>query len=355
MGKDERLVVVDVSKYQPRLDYEVLAAAGVRGLIARCSYGLQTDRLFRMHVEGARGAGMFVGAYHWFDPMLSVYDQAHLMWKQVEWASTNGEPGGGVSFAAVDVEQYWQDWREFELRKVTKFIPGKVISSRAREMCMRVRAYTERTALEPVRAGDRSHIPALVYTRASFVQSWAPEMSGWIGDWDLWLAMYPYSKVKVTTSWEEFRGKWLPKLEGPKLPPGGRSWRLWQFSGDKFSLPGTGGVIDLNWFNGGEEELGKWLAMDSAGAVPVEEPGLGRWRALYALNVREGPGVAEKRVGRLGNGEVVEALEVRRSGGKGEADNVRPEEEVWVRFEGGWAAALHKRVRLMEKVGGVDG
>lgn len=268
---------------------------------------------------------MALGAYHWFDPMMNALDQAHLMRKECDWA-------GGVDFYAWDVEQYWQDWREFEARKITRVIPSKAISEGARAACEKIR-------------GQAEGKPVLVYTRASFVDGWAPDMARWMGLWDLWLAGYPYSKTRLTLTWEELRARWLPKLEGPALPRGGRSWRLWQFSGDKFSLPGTGGVVDLNWFRGGEEEWRRWLAGVEAGAEE-EKVELGRWRALYALNVREGPGVECRRVGRLGKGEVVEALEVARSGGEGTGK----EEEVWVRFEEGWASAVFRRMRLMEVV-----
>lgn len=60
--------VIDVSKYQGIIDWEAVTASGVWGAIIRAGYGSepsQEDPCFRANYEGARAAGLKVGAY-WY-------------------------------------------------------------------------------------------------------------------------------------------------------------------------------------------------------------------------------------------------------------------------------------------------
>ncbi len=65
MNGSEDTLLVDVSLYNEDVDYGILAANGVAGLIAKASQGYySTDPLFTKHIEGAKKAGMVTGAYH---------------------------------------------------------------------------------------------------------------------------------------------------------------------------------------------------------------------------------------------------------------------------------------------------
>lgn len=60
--------VIDVSKYQGIIDWQAVAASGVWGAIIRAGYGRepsQEDPCFRANYDGARAAGLKVGAY-WY-------------------------------------------------------------------------------------------------------------------------------------------------------------------------------------------------------------------------------------------------------------------------------------------------
>ena len=60
--------VIDVSKYQGTVNWEVVAASGVWGAIIRAGYGRelsQEDPLFLSNYDGARAAGLKVGVY-WY-------------------------------------------------------------------------------------------------------------------------------------------------------------------------------------------------------------------------------------------------------------------------------------------------
>lgn len=332
---NKKALMVDVSRWQTKVDWDLLRDEGVCGAIVKCGQDLREDKLFRVHAGGARAAGMVVGAYHWFDPMFNPLDQAHSMRKFIEWAP------GGVDFVAVDVEQFWADWREWELArqgkgKITKVIPGTMISERAKAMCAKLR-------------GSMGGMPIVVYSRKTFIEYYAPQMLKWLGDYDIWLAWYPYSRTKVTCGWGELREKWLPKLEGPSSLSGlPGMWKIWQFTGDKFKLPGIG-TADVNWFNGDEGKLRAWAGVGAGGAgpEPKPEPVGERLRARYRMNVRSEAGEmgVGAIVGKVEKGEVVEVLERVRLGGTHGSD-------VWVRINGGWMAEVYRNVRFLEVVRG---
>lgn len=334
---DKKALMVDVSRWQTKVDWAMLRDEGVAGAIVKCGQDLREDKLFRVHAGGARAAGLVLGAYSWFDPMFNPLDQAHAMRKIVEWA------GGDVRFVAVDVEQFWADWREWELArqgkgKITKVIPGRLISERAKAMCAKLR-------------GSMGGMPIVVYSRKTFIEYYAPQMLKWLGDYDIWLAWYPYSRTKVTCGWGELKERWLPKLEGPSSLNGlPGMWKIWQFTGDKFKLPGIG-TADVNWFNGDEGKLRAWAGVGAGGAEPEPEPVGERMRARYRMNVRRNAGEmgVGAIVGKVEKGEVLERV---RLGGKGG--------DVWVKIDmndgqgrgEGWVAEVYRNVRFLEVVSG---
>ena len=53
------------------------------------------------------------------------------------------------------------------------------------------------------------------------------------------------------------------------LPAGCREWRFWQFSADKFSLPGARSPLDLNFFNGTYEQLKEWCHQEMVTPPPA--------------------------------------------------------------------------------------
>jgi GH25 family lysozyme M1 (1,4-beta-N-acetylmuramidase) len=288
----EKTLVVDVSLYQPKIDWKVLAENGVAGVIAKASSGsFRKDPLFLRHVQEAKAAGLVVGAYHWCDPSNDDLAQAKNFLSTIQ-----NQP---VGFLAVDMEQYWQVWAEFYDRNITTIISGKRISENAYRVASYLRKY--------------SGLPVLIYTRASFVYFRAPQAVEWLSKFPLWLAHYPYSRDRVTTTWIDLKKYHLPKLIGPLMPPNCNSWVFWQFSGDKFRLPGTNGLIDLNYFNGSKDDLDYFIR---TGQLPErvenESPLPRKAKALARLNVRSEPQVGTRNfVGKIEKGTIMDVLETR--------------------------------------------
>jgi len=229
---------VDVSRWHRTVDWKTLRAAGVSFAVIKASQGVAiSDALLQAHFEGARQAGMVTGVFHWVDPTLPSGAQVGHFLKTCQ--------GLDFDFAAVDIEQHWQSWQERARNQIVQRVPPERISSVAREVAVAIRAATEKQVV--------------IYTRTSFVQEYALPMQAWLPEWPLWLAYYPFPAGRVWTTWEKLITNHLPHIPGPKLAPGCSNWRFWQFSGDKFVLPGAVSPLDLNFFNGDEAELRAWI------------------------------------------------------------------------------------------------
>jgi lysozyme len=232
---------VDVSVWQPVVDWKVLYDGGVRFAIIKLSQGNYSyDRMTREHVKGAMDAGMVVGLYHWHDPLCNVKSQLDFV--------KNCLVGLDYHFISLDVEQYWADWAEWRQQYITKKLGATTINVSSHQMATEIQNMTGKKTV--------------IYTRASFVRDFAPAMQVWLKDWDLWLAHYPYKSGRVSVSWKGLVQENLPQIAGPSLPPNCRDWKFWQFSGDKFVLPGVSTPLDVNFFHGSEKDLRVWVGIE---------------------------------------------------------------------------------------------
>lgn len=243
---DQYSLGVDVSLWQSSVDWQRLAEAGVQFAIVKAAQsGYGRDQYRISHLKQAAAAGLVCGVYHWFDP--GSDPQAQLV------NITHAISGLDFQFLALDVEQYWRDWDPSLRSDNSNHYPGRVISDGSRSLAEKMRRDWQ--------------MPVLIYTRTSFVNEYAPEMNEWLPDWPLWLAHYPYNRSRVSLSWQTLKQQYVPSIGGPTLPATCKTWSFWQFSGDKFLLPGSQTALDLNFFNGSRGQLLDWL-----GQRPVEKP-----------------------------------------------------------------------------------
>jgi lysozyme len=236
---------VDISKYQEPVNLDLM---DIDFIIAKSSQGdYAKDRLFDTYYEQMKRKNILMGAYHWFDPLRDVnkqYDYIMTVLQDKEF-----------DFFALDIEQYWESWGEWENNNITRFIDPYKISEYGRRLAEKMKSNFE-------------HV--LIYTRASFVDEYASPMKSWMKDYKLWYASYPYKKGTVNVTWQELRDSWLPTGEilfPKKYPEDLKNYIFWQFSGDKFIVPGCTKRIDLNLFRGTREELYSIFKKDV-----VEEP-----------------------------------------------------------------------------------
>ena len=230
---------VDVSYYQSAIDWQVFWEGGVRFAIIRSSVGnYLKDGLFQTHLSGAQKQGIICGAYHYFELNCSVASQIDIL------KAALGE--NDVAFLALDVEQYWKSWKADLRGRKDNHFSAQFISQRSREMAEKMREVWQK--------------PVLIYTRASFVSEYAAPMNDWLPEWPLWMAHYPYSYRKEQLTWAKLKREFAPAIRAPWLPKNCQDWKFWQFSGDKFCLPGVNNSpLDLNFFNGSLQDLQSWL------------------------------------------------------------------------------------------------
>lgn len=332
--KKPMILGVDVSGWNPNIDWKLLWEGGVRFAIVKLTQGTSSvTNLAEDHIKKARDVGMVVAGYHWNDPMLDDNKQIDFFASQLEKHN--------IELGFVDVEQYWQDWTEFYamLRgdgTITKFISSTRISQSAYNMMTGLR-----------NRGFNSQI----YTRWSFIDARSPVMKLWIPPEESWYAHYPYATGKVSISWDDIKlgGIWYPRIPQPTLPSGVK-WKMWQFSGDKFVLPGTGGIpIDLNYFNGDENELSKYFGTSEIiqpEPIPPTEPEeppvtgvvLPKLNVIKNVNIRPTPSTAIKETRTRQVGEIVNVEEIK----------VHAINNIWVRDKEGWSALVYYSTLYMK-------
>ena len=242
-----RMMGIDLGPCAKDVDFKLLKEKGISFVILKATQGdYLVNKGFPEKMEGALKEGLKVGLFHWCDPLVSAERQAEYFLKNTA--------GMAYHFSAADIEQEWSDWQEWAARKISKFLSPKVISENGR------------VVTELLSEGSGRQV--LVYSRASFVHDYARPMLDWMGAWPLWMAHYPYGREKVHTSWEIFKKNYLPVIENPFMPQGHPDWMVWQFTGDKFYLPGVDLAVDVDFFNGDEKALERFCGV-SADLTPA--------------------------------------------------------------------------------------
>lgn len=222
---------VDVSVYEPNVDWRALRTQGFRfALIRATSSTGYKDPKFAEHWAGARDTGILRGAYHYLFGGQDANRQAKLFIDVV--GSDKGELP-----PIVDLEDaYNENVPNRKLMQTCKVFLDVVEVAFGRKPMV----YSRRTYLEP---------------RLS-INGKAPS---WAKDYDLWIAQYPF----------EFDPTRMPNVNMPKQPKGWKDWKFWQYSEtaivegvtDEINRPTR---IDLNWFRGTEDDLYRFANVQPA-------------------------------------------------------------------------------------------
>ena len=285
--------LIDVSHWDPNVDWKMLKSHNVLSAIVKATDGPGgLDEMFNTHCNGAKAEGMVLGAYHFFRPWI---DQASIE-NQAQFFLTNiaNQP---IKFIGLDLEEY------------TKNPANKVAPSTFSQIA--------RIAAEYL--ATHSTLPLVIYTRKSYLDSSAPQTYEWLGRFNLWLAHWRYKPADLhsgrqTISWEELTANHLPPYSGPTVPPSNTDWCLWQWTGEKFTLPGISTPIDLNFFNGTKENFFQWSQFTEEECTTHSEPGDPALphavRVLAFIQVHSSPSKASSVVGNLDTTSRPSALEI---------------------------------------------
>ena len=237
------LLGTDVSKWQGVVDYDAVAAAGVKFAIAKAVHGKYQDTKFATNWNGIKGK-LVRGAYAWYVPEQDAIEQADALIAAMVGLDNDDLP------PAIDFEQPTQ-------------IPADKLLAGAMTF---VRRIIEKTGRKP-----------LFYTGKWYWQQYVKDMDApeLVSLTDLWHAEYPNLGRSGIQYREAMAALGSPH---PALPwaKRGIAPRIWQFDGDKgLTLPG-GQDADFNRFDGEDEEFVAYIASTVIDplALPVLTPPL---------------------------------------------------------------------------------
>jgi hypothetical protein len=247
------VIVVDISRYQQRIDLQELQTGGVKHVIIKAGGGVTVDAMYHRHAEKCLANNMPVSIYYWADPTIAPDAQVQILLEEAEIYP--------ISHIWVDIEQWWSVWADWYKALQNKLAWSAVARFRPEKLNDFYFNFVEK-----LKAGSKK--PVGIYTSYGFVTSYAPTMSKWLANYDIWVAHF--SKVVPkgeTMTWQRFMKLYAPNFS-PLLPPGANPARVLghQFTGDRIRLPGmyslpTGGALsgaDVSVFNS------EWLEKISA-------------------------------------------------------------------------------------------
>jgi GH25 family lysozyme M1 (1,4-beta-N-acetylmuramidase) len=204
---------IDVSYYQPNIDWTKVRADGVRYAFIRVSDGLATvDTKFASHWAGSRAAGIKHGAYQFFRPNQDPIAQADLLLAKI------GTPEPDDLPPVIDVE-------------ADGGLPPAQVAAKVKLWIDHVSAATGQTPI--------------IYTGFYF---WRDRVGApaFAASSPLWHAQYTSAACPtIAQPWDD--------------------WAFWQYTSSG-TINGISGPVDTNRFNGTFDDL---MALTPSGGAPV--------------------------------------------------------------------------------------
>ncbi len=194
---------IDVSHYQGSIDWGKVRASGVDFAFAKAAQGTGTsDSKFAANWVGMKAAGVLRGAYDFYNVGADPAAQAKTFLGKFKL-----EPGDLPPM--VDIE--------------TESVGAETNANLIADLHAYCDAIKKACGVAP-----------FIYTGPGF---WNAHLDGGFSDCPLWVAEYGVSKPKPVTGW--------------------KYWTIWQYS-QSGSVPGISGAVDLDYFNGGLDQLKKF-------------------------------------------------------------------------------------------------
>lgn len=201
---------IDVSNHQGEIDWNFVGQSGVQfALIKATEGGTYQDKFYDRNIRGAKKAEVLAGPYHFFRPKGPVKLQIENFLKVIGNSALPDLP------PVLDLEVP-NDWGHF------------TVPARVEMICEFLTGVTSALGRKPI-----------VYMSASFSKDVLGEALV-LKEYPLWVAHYTAAPAP-----------WIPKPW--------TSWSFWQYS-DKGTTNGISGSVDLNWFNGNQNELRALIA-----------------------------------------------------------------------------------------------
>lgn len=207
----------------------------VKLVILEASRGSNSDSGFVAMMQAAFSAGaaagipFTVGAYHWFDPKLTAFEQLGAYTKQFDqfW----GQPGVNMLPPIIDIEPH----------------PGSTIAADLEAAGFSLPQFIDNIARWIKAVEERYGYRAIIYTAPSI---WADDMGNptqW-NDHPLWISSLPKNLAA-----------------GPQVPTAWSDWDIWQYTATEYANSFVTGIVssgdpvpapvDLDLYNGSAEDL----------------------------------------------------------------------------------------------------
>lgn len=213
---------VDVSIYEPKVDWRVLRTNGFRFALIRATSGTgYVDPKFKSHWEDSRREGILRGAYHYLFAGLDAKKQADL------FISTLSTDRGELP-PIIDLEDAYNE---------------NIPNTKIIETCKAMLDLVEKAFGQP----------PMIYSRTQYLNTYLSKNGkapAWAKNYYLWLAQYPFV----------FDDNSMPNKNMPTQAAGWQDWKFWQYSESAIieGVTNDSGVptaCDLNLFRGSEAEL----------------------------------------------------------------------------------------------------
>ena len=194
---------IDVSHYEPNIDWSGVANAGFAFSIAKCTEGTTIkDQSFDSHWQAMADANLLRGAYHFFRPTGNAADQAKFFCDSFELQKHDLPPICDVedagTMSVADLSKSVHAWLD-TVQSITGRLP-------------------------------------MIYTSVSFGNE---HLDASFGGHPLWIARYA-------------------TVADPGIPHGFSSWQLWQFE-ENGLVPGVPVPVDVSVFHGGDKAaMAQW-------------------------------------------------------------------------------------------------
>lgn len=198
---------IDVSHYQGNIDWARVAEVGVEFAFIKATEGASyTDSFFKRNFTEAKTHGILAGAYHFFQPKVSVAKQVENFCRSYAVATDGDLP------PVLDVEDE-SLWSGISKKRAVDLIVAWI---------------------DGVRSRLGEHVHPIIYASSAFV---VDVLGGdaRLKEHPLWVAHYT-SAAK------------------PRVPAPWSFWTFWQYT-DRGRVAGIAGGVDINRFNGDRGRL----------------------------------------------------------------------------------------------------
>ncbi len=207
---------IDVSYYQGDIDWQSVKDAGTVFAFARATYGTtKVDPKFSTYWPAIKNVQLIRGAYHFYIASEDPVEQANL------FLSTVGTLSSGDLPPTLDLES-----------------GSGTSSSLVSDVQTWLNIVEQKLGRTPI-----------IYTGPSY---WNDNMNSDFGKYTLWVAEYGVSTPKSVNGWS--------------------NWTFWQHS-ESGSMNGIDGPVDLDYFNGSDNDLLAFAQTSLSGSVsPTPAP-----------------------------------------------------------------------------------